>query len=401
MAKLPTLPVGYKRHVMTKDESRMFIPIEKPSAIRVPRVTDHSWQKPLISPEPVDEAYIQDVEALAHILFRCPAVIESYIERWMSFDINKDERGLESIESLFMMLVTHKPVLHITSRPIKNEFGHADGYENLIGFLINYMNKSSDLSKQHDYELGQKHLNHTTAHRSGENPDVFQMRLSMILTGLLCHDGASNFRLKQINASQTAAVFSGFKYDTILAEIHDRSAYTSAYIVFLLRYCVTMMPHMDQMDENEDTPPPPEQSIEDLADQESAFELRELLDRLVTQIRSYSTRTFLMADEVPQEYCVYKEGEHDNDTLLFGIPIQVVTHEWWTILWIEWVWVSAVWRQPSKVDSTRTIGLLRIMEDLWRAKSLVLSTTYFEFFEGWDEARLMPFLSRVENVNEK
>jgi len=36
------------------------------------------------------------------------------------------------------------------------------------------------------------------------------------------------------------------------------------------------------------------------------------------------------------------------------------------------------------------------MEDLWRAKSLVLYTNYVEFFHEWDQVRLMPLLERME-----
>jgi hypothetical protein len=84
--------------------------------------------------------------------------------------------------------------------------------------------------------------------------------------------------------------------------------------------------------------------------------------------------------------------------------MRVVTDEDNTLLWIEWAWKSGAWQNPDEeyeeggTQTQRVFGLVRLIQDLWRAKSLVLYANYYEFFDAWDSQRFFPFIEQLENL---
>lgn len=375
----------------------MFVPMEKPAAIRLPDVFE---QRKLAAMPPMketlrDENCEYDVEALGHLLFQCPATIETFVDHWLSHDQTQSESPNDTLLNFLMSLANQNPVLQITSRVVVNALGRRESYSHDINFLTNFRHENGN----HDYEVSDKLLIALAGPAAEKLPALYQIRLSFLLTGFLCHNEGKNFTQHRPNTSKTSATFAGFRYDKILAETYDRSAYVVAMVCALTRYCDVMM-------RGEVTEGP--RSVEKLAREESAYEIFAILDTFIREIRHRSSRlSSVLTNDIPDALCCYSHGVHNEDTILFGIPAQVVASDVWTLLWLEWAWKSEIWRQapstsfdpekPAKDDvSTTVIGLSRILQDVWRAKSLLLYHNYYEFFVQWDAERLMPSIQRFE-----
>jgi len=380
---------------MASKMSLLFVPMEKPAAIRLPKPSDRMKVLPPMREETQDTNYELDVEAMGHILFQCPAVIETYVERWMAHDQSEEESPNDALMQLLMSLSIQRPILQISARTIVNELGRHDGYLHDISFLTNFRHKHGS----HDFELSDRLIIDGASVVVESFPDLFTFRLKMLLMGLLCHHEGKSFLQKKINESKTTVIYGGFKYDYILAKTCDRSSYVIALIVFMLRYCATMMP----TDENA-------VDIEELAKQESAFEAYSVLDTFIKEMRTRVGHLGGLLEEIPEKLCVYHHKTHDNDRILHGIPIEIVASETWSFLWLEWMWRTQAWRNvtqestsddehmedPINEETSTVVGILRFVEDLWRAKSTLLYLNYYEYFEEWDQIRLMPFIQTYE-----
>jgi hypothetical protein len=187
-----------------------------------------------------------------------------------------------------------------------------------------------------------------------------------------------------------------------LAPLQDRSAYTVALLRFLIRYCTVSLPSDAQILEEEED----EERLAQRARQELSFEMFEIVKECLSHVRQRYDTMISSADELNDAECAYHPNVHNGRTILFGIPATVVASETRTILWIEWLWSTNAWRkfvslpaaEETASTTVQTTGLTVIFDNLWRAKSALLSVNYYEFFDVWDRERLLPLLVSIEEA---
>lgn len=335
----------------------------------------------------VREAYFEDsVVALGCLLFKCPPIIETMIEVWMSrLFIAYKAAPIEMLKYVFSTVATQRPALQLHVRRVVDYTSRPLSRICAISFFMD--TKNSDAS--FDFECDDALLFAPWANFDIEcSLDKIKARMALLISSIVSYDPTSRggFLSTKVPMGVPSTVLSNFESNDLLRKSYDPSVFIVALLDYVLRYCESLS----------DLDPSDLGTLDDFGEEDARMEtitdLMGVCDVFVREMRHRVNCVSAPGLALADGLLIYHGKQIDDmpltteqlneENFVFGVPIEVICDPVSTLLWLEAMW--SVERQES--------GLRRLISDLWRAKRLSITQDYQDRFQEWDAAYLTPVL---------
>jgi hypothetical protein len=333
--------------------------------------------------ELVSDFFFETVKAAAYLFLRCPAVIEAFILHWMKAGARKTIRDPDDgLKDLLATLVNHDPCLSLTFHHTVDPLGRDIGRTADIALFMNY---AVDESEGQIYCDEDTLLQYVAASGLVDRNQI-ETRLTFLIMALIVYKGKEGFRIERVGVNNLFCTYTNFGSNALLNEHHDHSAFFICAVNFIVDYLHSVVTTTEASE----------------AEFQTAIDLLALVDRKVRSLRDWASWILTEKDEVMEPLYVYEPHQHDEENFIFGIPAQVLRSESTarrSLLWLEWAWrrpvVAAKEKEAAEGEEILAHGLREKINNLWRAKSLLMWSDYHRFFYDWDREQLLPLASQV------
>jgi hypothetical protein len=382
---------------------------------------------------PLDDSIVTDAtKALAYTLFAHPAVVETVVTSIMGrCMLDTQDSPIDTIKRTWDVLLEHKPILQIRVRETVNYLNEAKQPIYSVStfqdksLVMDYSHQTADLARlasnahEFHFECDCPLIEHAMliAEQKLTRPWLIRKRLATIMAIIFCTKDQS-FAQQTTMRAVRIAVLSQFRKNAELAAIYDASIYVVAVLRFVLRHIAGLLASLE-------TSTPPHKPEE--ADAISKT-ITELFDACGTFVQTHQSMQNDAIVDRPAASRVLEEAEQDMEDVhpdayrpwlspdeseehLFGVPMVVLESSKRTLHWLHQAWANPRYRpdlnratveskeeEEEEYGATATdvkhpiIGLRRLVDDLWRAKSLWLVQDYEEFIMDWDKKYLLELL---------
>jgi len=379
-----------------------------------------------------DPFFVASVDALGHMLFACPPVIDRFVANWFSTVPVHREELLRNI-SHFLDMCTHvSPVLQLRISRGAEYTGNSLTRICGVSFLRDMVHGRGET----DYECDDRLIKRALAWFDYDKPDaVSDARVATVLMNLVTHKARGGFTQLRETEGTPTTILSHFESNDVLRRALDTSAWFVAVLHHVLVFCEALL----------DAPPPPAKKKPDAGDDAmeidtpdedaapplmpgtsewvaaktqkhvdsaievdarvaTASEIFNHCNKWMHEIRQHCKAIALLSVQLPdalQTYEPTRKGLTESEELLYGIPIEVVVDPQLTFLWLEWVWCRA--ERPRAEDEAELplAGMRRAMADLWRAKGVLLADEYRTFFAEWDATWLFSVVAEAARARDE
>jgi hypothetical protein len=393
---------------------------------------------------PFDDTIITDAaKALGYILLTHPAAIETIVTSFMGRSmLDTQDAPLDTLKRTWDVLLAHRPVLQVRIRETVN-YLHEAAKRPICGLCVFHdralvldharaaadMARLSSNSHEFHFECDQPLIQHamTVAEQEITPPWLIEKRFSTILAILLATPDKT-FAQRTHMRGVRIAVLSQFLKNSELAAIYDPSIYIVAVLRFVLRHMAGLLASLESGEEEKSAATTTTTKARDTKEEEalskSISELFEACNEFV-QTNAYLQEDAI-ADRPPASKVLEETAKDEADVHplayrpwmkldeseehMFGVPLDVLATSKKTLHWLHEAWSNPRFRpdmyQPQKHDLRSpgetaaaaadvehpVIGLRRLVDDLWRAKSVWLMQDYDDFIMDWDKKYLIPLL---------
>lgn len=393
---------------------------------------DYSGRTPtasLVGNVPVDPLFIQDVQALGTLLFRCPPLVEEQVCIWLGRIQNEFiDRPIDNITMLLQFILGTSPHLRFDIRPVVNFLSEPHKRICIISFLRDTtQDKNNENYYGCDDELLIEALNRDV--RSAEEPDVGlsgsqqchvnMARFAIIVSSLVLHNERGGFLQRQNSTGGgQRAILSSFESNNELHRVFRKAPFIVAILRYVLRYCEALLsPQKEQTPEEMDIT------------YETASQLIEACHLFVSELSHRHSSLSSHSSQLTEELLIYDPDDKNNENLFFGVPSEIACSDKDSdiLLWLQHTWMGMDAPVPrdeeiAKADKTeinydddaeekeeeaaadaqpshnRNRGYRRLLDNLWCALSVSMTADYIDYFETWDSEHLVPILKYDEST---
>jgi hypothetical protein len=342
-----------------------------------------------------DAFFLACTNALGHMLFTCPAVIEKYISFWFSTTHAHRENLMENVHTLFQLLVNITPVLQLRiqrtvdflNKPLSRVCG------------ISFLRDMRQTGGEFNYECDDVLLKHKMKQFDTDVPSkLIDARMSVVLTNIITHKERGGFLQWNETVGTPTTVLTGFESNDILRESIDSSAWFVALLLHILNYCEALLNGTEETNVTNS-----QNAAEVDARVVTASEIFTVCNELMHTMRTWCSSISwhsIQLDDTLRTYTTKSDALSLRDDVLYGIPFDVVAKPQNTFLWLEWFWCDSrrhhtVAAKDGEEKDMPLHGLRRGIADLWRAKSVILTAEYQAFFDDWDKTWLFPLIKEA------
>jgi hypothetical protein len=389
---------------------------------------------------PFDDTIITDAaKALGYILLTHPAAIETIVTSFMGRSmLDTQDAPLDTLKRTWEILLEHRPVLQVRIRETVN-YLHEAAKRPICGLCVFHdralvldharaaadMARLSSNSHEFHFECDQPLIQHamTVAEQEITPAWLIEKRFSTILAILLATPNQT-FAQRTHMRGVRIAVLSQFLKNGELARIYDPSIYIVAVLRFVLRHTAGLLASLESEEDKDktSTTTPKRDSKEEEALSKSVSDLFEACNEFVQT--NASLQEDAIADRPPASKVLEETAKDEADVHplayrpwmqldeseehMFGVPLEVLATSKKTLHWLHEAWSNPRFRpdmyqqqkKPGLLSPSETpadvehpvIGLRRLVDDLWRAKSAWLMQDYDDFIMDWDKKYLIPLL---------